>query len=119
LALDPVTGDWRSFTTPLIGGVFVTPLGRNGLPLANSVSGGGNLGRNTFRGPGYPQWNVGALKRFPLSERWSADFRVDTSNLFNHRNFGNPVSTMNAPNFGTNQSNPPSRSVLLSLKLRF
>lgn len=119
LTLDPVTGDWRSFTAPLNGGVFVTPLARNGSPLANSVAGGGNLGRNTFRGPGYAQWNVGLSKRFSISERWKLDLRADTSNLFNHRNFGNPVASMNAPNFGTNQSDPPSRSILLSLKLRF
>jgi hypothetical protein len=79
----------------------------------------GIWGATPFADRGDAQWNVGALKRFTLSERWSADFRADASNLFNHRSFGNPISTMNEPNFGTNQPNPPSRSILLSLKLRF
>jgi hypothetical protein len=41
---DPVTGDFRTFTSPLVGGQFIVPLGANGLPLTNSL-GNGNLGK--------------------------------------------------------------------------
>ena len=47
------------------------------------------------------------------------EFRGDTSNLLNHRNFGPPVNTMNNINFGRNASTPPSRVVQLCAKLRF
>src|SRR6185369_5141822 len=40
-AFDPVTGDLRTFTSPLIGGRFFVPLngpgGLSGTPLANSL----------------------------------------------------------------------------------
>src|SRR5205807_1711520 len=57
LRLDPVTGDWRTFSSPLTGGRFVTPLGTDGRPLINSMPYGGNLGKNAFRGPAFALWN--------------------------------------------------------------
>jgi len=54
IMLDPVTHDYRTFTTPLNGtGIVVTPLGPSGSPLADSRVQVGNLGKNTFRGPGF------------------------------------------------------------------
>jgi hypothetical protein len=119
LRLDPMTGNWRSFSTPLSGGAFVTPLGPNGLPLPNSMPFGGNLGRNTFRGPAYSNTNFSLLKRFAVAERWQTELRADWSNFFNHRNFGPPVAIMSSPAFGSNVSNPSSRELLLGLKIRF
>jgi hypothetical protein len=119
LRLDPVTGTWRSFSTPLSGGIFATPLGPNGLPLPNSVPSGGNLGRNTFRGPAYANVNFSLLKRFVITERWQTELRVDWSNFLNHRNFGPPVLIMSSAAFGSNASNPPSREALLGFKIRF
>ncbi|MBI3209821.1 MAG: TonB-dependent receptor [Candidatus Solibacter usitatus] len=119
IALDPVTGDWRSFTSPLSGGVFVTPLGTNRLPLLYSMPYGGNLGRNTFRGPSFALWSLSVAKPFAVTERIRVELRADTTNLFNHRNFGPPVSSMNDANFGLNDSNPQSRSILLAAKIRF
>jgi len=119
LRFDPVTGNWRSFSTPRSGGVFVTPLGPTGVPLANSVASGGNLGRNSFRGPAYANTNFSVLKRFTVTERWHTELRADWSNFFNHRNFGPPVAVMSSPAFGSNTSTPPSREALLGLKIRF
>jgi hypothetical protein len=119
LALDPVTRDWRSFSTPLdSSGRFVTPM-RNGLPLANSTIRGGNLGRNTFRGPGFSLMNVSLMKTFDLHERWKFEIRGEWVNALNHRNFGPPVNEMNSPNFGVNASNPQARTARVIARLLF
>jgi len=120
IVLDPVTGNWRSFTLSLDGtGIAVTPLGANGQPLQWSVPKGGNLGRNTFRAPVFSHWSVSVVKPFRIAEHARLEFRTDAQNLFNHRNFDAPVNTMNNLNFGRNQSTPPSRVVQLGAKLRF
>jgi outer membrane receptor protein involved in Fe transport len=120
VTLDPVTHDWRSFTTPLNGtGIVVTPLGPSGLPLANSQVRFGNLGRNTFRGPGYDSQNITLIKKFAITERVALQFRGQFFNLLNHRNFGNPVSSMSSPSFGQNTSDPGGRQILLSGRVTF
>jgi len=118
---DPVDGSLRTFVTPLNGtGIFVTPLTASGAPLANSMSGGGNLGRNTFRGPAFTNWNFSLTKAVSLTERWKLQLRSDWINMWNHRNFGNPVATMNNPSaFGTNVTDPGGRTMLISAKIRF
>ena len=68
---DPVTGDLRTFTIPIDGtGIVVAPRGPDGLPLANSMPGGGNLGRNTLRGPSFQNWNLSLMKTMAIKENW-------------------------------------------------
>lgn len=120
LTLDPVSHDWRSFSTPLNGtGIVVTQLGPSGLPLANSSTQFGNLGRNTFRGPGLDSQNMTLIKKFAITERVALQFRGEFFNIFNHRNFGNPVSNMSSPSFGQNTSDPGGRQILLSGRVMF
>jgi hypothetical protein len=120
ITLDPVTGNYRTFITPINGtGIVTTSLTASGTPLANSKAGGGNLGRNTFRGPGFGNWSLSTLKQFAITERWKVQLRADWINAFNMRNFGNPVATMSSPTFGTNSTDPGARSMLLSAKIRF
>lgn len=115
---DPVEDNLRTFVIPLNGtGIVVTPLTASGIPLANSMLGGGNLGRNTFRGPSFSNWNFNLSKRINLTERWRIQLRSDWVNLLNHRNFGNPVATMNSPAFGTNTTDPGGRTGLLAIKV--
>jgi hypothetical protein len=45
------------------------------------------LGRNSFVSPGVNVWNMGLLKNTKLTEGTTLQFRVDTFNTFNHRNF--------------------------------
>jgi hypothetical protein len=117
---DPVTGNLRTFRTPIDGtGIFITPLTRSGAPLANSMPGGGNLGRNTFRGPGFANWNISLAKTIASFERMKMSVRGDWMNAFNHRNFGNPVALMNSPAFGTNVTDPGGRTMLASVQLQF
>jgi hypothetical protein len=46
-------------------------------------------------GPGFHRLDFSAFKAIQLNERWSAQFRAEFFNIFNHPNF-------NAPNFGGN-----------------
>jgi hypothetical protein len=123
ITFDPVTGNYRTFTTPVNGAGIVTSfLGTNGVPLANTAAfpvGAGNLGRNTFRGPGTELYNITVAKTFNITERWKIRLRGDWINAFNHRNFGNPVVTMNSPIFGQNTGDPGGRTMLLSAKVSF
>jgi hypothetical protein len=45
------------------------------------------LGRNSFESPGVNVWNMGLFKNTKLTEGTTLQFRVDTFNIFNHRNF--------------------------------
>ena len=45
------------------------------------------LGRNSFDSPGVNVWNMGLFKNTKLTEGTTLQFRVDTFNTFNHRNF--------------------------------
>lgn len=119
LILDPVTGDFRTFTSPLVGGQFIVPLS-GGLPLANSL-GNGNLGRNTFRTPGFYNSDLSVQKNFflPWGETHRFVIRADFLNAFNQDNYGRPVVSMSSPDFGKNLNNWGNRSLTLSAKYRF
>ena len=103
LTKDPVQGNFRTFISPLDGsGALLTPLTAGGLPLASSMPRGGNLGRNTYRGPAFTLWNFSVSKTFPLTERLKLRVRNDMVNLWNHRNFGPPENRLVSPAFGQN-----------------
>ena len=53
----------------------------------------GNIGRNTLRGPSGFYSDLSVVKRFPIRERLSAQFRTDFFNIFNH-----PVYAFSANN---------------------
>src|SRR5437879_1304135 len=115
---DPTTGDLRTFVIPVNGtGIVTAPIGPNGI-LANSMPGGGNLGRNTFRGPGFQNWNFSLLKRVKMRESIQLEIRSDFTNLWNHRNFPNPVAVMSSTSFGQNTATmlTDSRQILFSAK---
>jgi len=115
------SGGLRTFYIPTDGsGIVTAPLGPNGI-LANSMPGGGNLGRNTFRGPGFQNWNFSMMKKIAIKEDLQLQVRSDFSNLFNHTNFTNPVAVMNSATFGQNTATPltDDRLILFSAKLKF
>ena len=126
LTLDPVTGNWRTFRSPLVGGAFFVPLngpgGLSGVPLANSL-GNGNLGKNTFRAPGFWNADLSVAKRFvfPWGGEQKHDFliRADFLNAFNWDNYGIPVNNMSSADFGRNLNNWGNRSITLSGKYTF
>ena len=52
----------------------------------------GDVGRNSARGFGAWQINLGLRREFPIYERLHMQFRAEAFNLFNHPNFGFPVN---------------------------
>lgn len=78
-----------------LGGIFRAADFASPAPGTN-----GNLGRNSFRGPGFAEVNLSLAKRFAITERVSTQFRVDAFNAFNRVNLGNPAGDMNNVNFG-------------------
>jgi len=56
----------------------------------------GNVGRNVLRGPKQVNVDFSIIKRFPIRESKNLEFRAEFFNLFNHVNFANPISNLNA-----------------------
>jgi len=50
----------------------------------------GNLGRDTFIGPGLATWDFSVLKETSIHERLSVQFRAEIFNLLNRANFNTP-----------------------------
>jgi len=129
LVEDPNTGNLRTFTIPVDGtGIVTAPFVTSSTGavsfIRNSMPGGGTLGRNTFRGPGYANTNLSLMKRFVLPNEMQLQIRGDLINAFNHDNFANPDSNMSNAATGTfgKQTLTPltdARQVLLGAKLSF
>jgi len=84
----------------------------------------GNLGRNTFRAPGFARVDLSLLKTLPLTERVSANLRLEAFNALNGTNLSIPATNpptgdMNNNNFGKVTSADPGRVYQVSLTLRF
>lgn len=60
----------------------------------------GDAGRNSLRGPGYTDVDFSLFRDFRFFERYTAQFRAEAYNLFNHPNFSNPDATIEDANFG-------------------
>ena len=56
----------------------------------------GNVGSNVLRGPKQMNVDFSVIKRFPFGESKNIEFRAEFFNLFNHVNFANPISNLNA-----------------------
>ncbi|MGH9546586.1 MAG: TonB-dependent receptor [Terriglobales bacterium] len=76
--LDPINHTITFFTP--VPDITVTP----GAFADPGVGNLGNLGRNTYHGPTGFYTDMSAVKKFQVTERLSAQFRVDAFNVFNH-----------------------------------
>lgn len=65
-----------------------------------------NVGRNTVSTPGLNIWNMSLLKTSKLTERASLQFRFETYNTFNHRNFSIGLPTNNGALDQLTNTNP-------------
>jgi hypothetical protein len=108
--------DHSAFTN---NGYYVTPLGSNGLPLANTVPNGGNSARNSQRGPDYWNTDLSLSKRFVLHGSTALTVRIDGFNVLMQENKGTPIMLMNDPNFGLNTNSWGRRSFQFSGKFSF
>jgi len=86
------------FYLPAPGG----PCGRiiNAAAFTIPASGQGDLGRNALRGCDAVQLDTTLRRQFHLTERLALQARADFFNIFNHPNFGSPVSFLSSPQFG-------------------
>jgi hypothetical protein len=84
----------------------------------------GTLGRNTFRGPAYYDFDYAVIKDTPFgrsssgAERVDLQFRGEFFNLFNIVNMGLPANILNGSGFGEiSRTAGSSRQIQFSLKL--
>ena len=62
----------------------------------------GNVGRDTYIGPGLATWDFSALKDTAISERVNLQFRAEIFNLLNRANFNTPNLIVFTPPTATN-----------------
>ena len=85
----------------------------------------GTLGRNTFRGPGYRNFDIALIKDTPFGSRGGAEFgtlefRAEFFNVFNFVNFGLPSNVLRGSGFGyISKTSGTSRQIQFSLKILF
>ena len=85
----------------------------------------GTLGRNTFRGPAFRNFDLALIKDTPFGKRGGAEmgtlqFRVEFFNVLNVVNFGLPSNIVLGPGFGQiSRTAGPSRQIQFSLKLLY
>jgi Carboxypeptidase regulatory-like domain len=106
------TGDTRNPVRP-----FLNPNFKGSVVLANpgqwfnpaafiappSASGFfGNVGRDTYIGPGLATWDFSVLKNTAIRERLSLQFRAEVFNILNRANFNTPNLIVFTPPTATN-----------------
>ena len=107
---DSVIGlDSTTCQAPIVGGPPLEGVGTGffGLPIVTSpVTGNaalaspGNLGRNTFTGPGWANLDFSVIKDTKITESKSLQFRAEFFNILNLATFGNPGNTLGSAGFG-------------------
>jgi hypothetical protein len=78
----------------------------------------GNLGRNTFRGPGLANVNTGFTKVAKF-EHLAIEFRADVFNLFNRVNLTQPNSDLSSSQFGRSTGQNIPRYAQFGIHLDF
>ena len=98
-------------------------------PTGVSVAGFGNSGRNRFRRPSVWNADLSLFKSFQVG-KVRPEIRIEAANVFNHPNWGAPVTGFTANNFmrftpssydggGGTTNTPGPRRVTFGLRLQF
>jgi len=89
-------------------------------------SGPGTSGRNHFYGPGFVNFDMVFAKTTKITERFSAELRVECYNIFNHPHFNNPGNGITGSTFGLISSTvtrpdatTSARQMQVAIKLNF
>ena len=119
------SSDHTVFTTT---GFFINPAAFSN-PAVGTF---GSCAPRLFHGPGISDTDLSLFKQFRFTERFQLQFRAEFFNAFNHPNFANPSTNVNAPGsfgkvtntlapiLGANSGGPGDpREVQLALKLYF
>ena len=82
----------------------------------------GNVGRNSLRGPGFKNLDLGLLRDFPFGEVLKLQLRVEALNALNHPNFANPNANISDPStfgFITATTGTAQRTMRVAARLSF
>ena len=88
----------------------------------------GNVGINTLQGPGLANWDISALKIFPVLEKRRVEFRAEVFNVANHANFlfaapgpqnSNNATVLGSPSFGYVTAARAPRQIQFGLKFYY
>jgi len=85
----------------------------------------GDMGRNTFVGPGFVSWETSLFKNIKITERVNMQFRAEAFNVLNHTNFQLPGASgatnnrTNSGSFGQSGGTFNPRNLQFGLKIRF
>jgi outer membrane receptor protein involved in Fe transport len=77
------------------------------------------LPRNFFRGPGRTNLDMALAKTTPITERISAELRLEAFNIFNHTEFQNPDTNPNSGTFGQVTTTFAPRILQLAARITF
>jgi hypothetical protein len=96
-----------------------------GIPGGTGPNSGrfGTLGRNTFRGPGFHDFDIALIKDTPFGHRGNAEFgtiefRAEFFNIFNIVNFSLPSNIVSGSGFGIiSRTAGSSRQIQFSVKV--
>jgi len=104
------------------GGSFMTDLFLNAInPDTGNLTSvrDGDLGRNTYRGPGIATVDFSLFKRIPITEKIKMEFRSEFFNLFNRVNLYPPTARIDSSDFGLSQQAFDPRVIQFGLRLEF
>jgi hypothetical protein len=82
----------------------------------------GNLARGVLRGPGLESYNLSLFKHFRVKERYNFELRGEAYNLANTPQKLNPVTNIDAANFGQINGTQPGlfgRQINVALRIQF
>jgi hypothetical protein len=91
------------------------PADQPGIPLFTY----GNLSRNSIRGPGINNFDISLVKKTPIRESKSLEFRAEFFNAFNHTQFFAIDNKGGSSTFGQVLSDRGPRLIQLALKFYF
>ena len=99
-------------------------------PTGTTKDGFGSSLRNQFRRPRVWNQDLSLFKQFRVKERFQPEFRIEALNVFNHVNWGAPVTTFTANNFlqftpsssdggGGTTNTPGPRRIQVGVRVKF
>ncbi len=81
-------------------GFFGVPLVASPITGSAALTSPGNLGRNTFTGPGWSNFDFSVIKDTRITESKTLQFRAEFFNIFNQATFGDPDNLLGSTGFG-------------------
>jgi len=104
------------------GGQYPNYIVNNGnYSKLTSAASNGNLGRNTVRGPGYFNLDVGLTRNIPIYREIAVILKAESFDVTNTPQWGQPVADVNNSGFGQIQStlNTSNRTLRFSGRISF